>query len=90
MSTKKKEQTIVQQHKENFETLQRAFAEGAVCLMECEEVATGERVAVICAAQKMENGEVVFTPFARFYNGNPYEMLRPPKEGGGFHKADGE
>ena len=73
-----KKQTIVQQHKANFETLRRAFENDDVCLLDCQEVSTGESVAVIAAAMKGENGEVQLVPFAMFFNGNPYEMVRPP------------
>jgi hypothetical protein len=72
--------TIVQEHTKNFETLRRAFKDGAVCLMECTEKATGEKVAVICTVFIEEDGEYQFTPFARFFNGNPYELLTSPME----------
>lgn len=75
----KKQKTIVQDHKANFETLKKAFEAGAVCLMDCIEKSTGEHVAVICAVH-MEGEEYAFTPFARFFNGNPYEMLSSPME----------
>jgi acetylglutamate synthase len=39
-----KEKTIVQEHCANFETLQRAFAEDNVCIMDCVEKATNEHV----------------------------------------------
>lgn len=39
-------------HANNFETLRRAFAAGDVALMEVQIVATGERVACICAVEK--------------------------------------
>ena len=80
--------TIVQGHKENFETLRRAFECGDVALLECEEIATGEKVAVICCAQEQNDGTVEFVPFARFFNGNPYSMLRPPNPDGGFFVED--
>lgn len=69
---------IVLAHKKNFETLTRAFREGQVCLLDCVEKSTGEHVAVICATQWNEEGEVDLMPFARFFNGNPYDMLEPP------------
>jgi hypothetical protein len=75
MNTKFK--TIVQQHAGNFETLKKAFNAGHVCLMDCILKSTNEHVAVICAMGH-ENGEVTYTPFAMFLNGNPYEMLVPP------------
>jgi hypothetical protein len=69
--------TIVQDHRENFETLKRAIKADRVCLMDCIENATGEHVAVICAMNS-EGEEVGFVPLARFFNGNPYELLTPP------------
>lgn len=72
-------ETIVQQHKQNFETLKRAFLDGKVCLMDCVLNATGEHVAVICAASPVGD-EIRFTPFAMFFNDNPYELLTPPTE----------
>jgi hypothetical protein len=77
--TTKKPKTIVQEHSANFETLKKAFEAGAVCLMDCIEKSTGEHVAVICAMQP-DGKEVTFVPFARFFNGNPYEMLTSPME----------
>lgn len=76
-------ETIVQKHKKNFETLQKAFASDDVCLMDCIEKSTGEHVAVICAT--IYNGEeFVFTPFAKFFNGNPFELLIPPTDEGKY------
>ena len=72
--------TIVQEHQQNFETLKQAFINGDVCLMDCIERSTGEHVAVICAVAKAGNEELAFTPFARFFNGNPYEMLVNPND----------
>jgi len=71
-------------HKENFQTLVEAFNAGDVALMECQLVATGEAVAVICAANRMPDGEIEFAPFGMLFNGNPYELLNPPKAEGGF------
>lgn len=76
--------TIVQDHKANFETLQNAFENGDVALIECQDRKTGEVLAVICAAQ-YDGEEILFTPFCSFFNGNPYEILSPfmgPEETG--------
>ena len=71
--------TIVQDHSANLDTLSDAFAAGQVCLMDCIERSTGEHVAVICAiVQDPITKEFSFTPFARFFNGNPYDILIPP------------
>lgn len=72
--------TIVTDHQANFDTLVRAFQSNNVALMDCVEKATGEHVAVICAYAPDEHGEVSFTPFAKFFNGNPYELLIPPTD----------
>jgi len=73
----KKKKTIVQGHKENFETLQRAIKAGQVCLMDCIEKATGEHVAVICAVNNVD-GCFEMVPMVKFFNGNPYDELIPP------------
>jgi hypothetical protein len=75
-------------HKQNFETLQEAFANGDVALMECLSAATGETVAVICAANRLPDGEIEFVPFASLFDGNPYEAVNPPNPGGGFFNQD--
>lgn len=69
--------TIVQKHSKNFETLKRVFDNGHAVLMECKLKSTEEKVAVICAMTK-DKEEFVFTPFAMFFNGNPYELLESP------------
>lgn len=77
--------SIAEGHKANFETLRQGIFNGDACLMECQEIATGEVVAVICCAQEEDDGTITMVPFARLFNGNPYEMLRPPNPDGGFH-----
>jgi hypothetical protein len=73
--------TIVQDHQDNFDTLNEAFKNDDVCLMDCIEKATGEHVAVICATTiDPKTKEYVMVPFARFFNGNPYEMLINPSD----------
>ena len=84
-----KQKTIVQKHSANFDTLKRAFASGDVALVECEEIATGEQIAVICTVV-FDGTEYQITPFARFFNGNPYELIRPPDPAGGFSPTEAE
>lgn len=65
----------------NFETLKRAFLEGDAALLECTNT-KGEYVAVICAAyQDEETKEIVMTPFAKLFEGNPYDEVTPPGDG---------
>jgi hypothetical protein len=75
-------------YKQNFETLQEAFCNGDVALMECQLTDTGEPVAVICAANRSPDGGVEFVPFATLFNGNPYETVNPPNPDGGFFGQD--
>lgn len=79
--------TVVQQHRPNFDTLQSAFQNGDVALLECQLKATGESVAVIVAVNR-DGEDFGFVPFAMMFNGNPYEMLNPPDPDGGFHDAE--
>lgn len=71
-------------HKKNFETLNEAFLDGNVALMECQLAATGEPVAVICAANWLADGAVEFAPFAMMFQDNPYKTVNPPNPDGGF------
>ena len=62
----------------NFETLQRAAADGNLALMECVDAATGTPRYVICAAGR-DGEDFVFTPFGHLAEGNPYEAYVPPE-----------
>jgi hypothetical protein len=75
-------------HKQNFNTLRRAFRAGNVALMECQVAATGEAVAVICAANRLPDGSVEFVPMATMFPGNPYEAVNPPNPNGGFYSQE--
>jgi len=79
---------LLKGHRQNFQTLVDAFQNNDVALMECELVTTGEKVAVICAANRMPDGEIEFTPFAMLFNDNPYRVVNPPKVEGGFHSQE--
>jgi Family of unknown function (DUF6117) len=83
MSKKKKPDTIVTRHKKNFNTLCKVFKEGSQALVACKLKATGEEVAVICAITHDDTegeGSYNITPFAMFFNGNPYELLEDPTQ----------
>ena len=75
-------------YKQNFDTIRRAFAAGDVALMECRLRATGEAVAVVCAANRHEDGSVEFVPMAMMFQDNPYEMLDPPAPDGRFQTQE--
>lgn len=66
-------------YRRNFETLQQAFANGDVALLECTDKHTQQPVMTICAVGfDARTEEYLFTPFARLFDGNPYEELGPP------------
>jgi hypothetical protein len=66
-------------NKSNLKTIIRAAKEGDLCLMAATEKDTGRRVDLLCAASyDRASGEVVMTPMAQMFMGNPYEMFDPP------------
>ncbi len=71
-------------HRQNFDTLRRAMLAGDAALLECQLVASGEPAAVICAANRLHDGEIAFAPFAMLFSGNPYLAVNPPNPDGGF------
>ena len=74
--------------KDNFNTLRRAFRSGDAALMECQLAATGEAVAVVCAANRSKDKSVAFVPFAMFFADDPYRILDPPNPDGGFFNQE--
>lgn len=76
--------------RKNFETLNRAWHDGNVALVQCRRRSDGATVSMICAVGYVD-GEYVITPFAEMVNGNPFELYDPPKSGGGFEgDTDGQ
>lgn len=75
-------------HKQNFDTLRRAFLARDVALMECQWVATGQTAAVLCAVNRLADGCFEFVPFAAMLPGNPYEAVNPPNPNGGFYPQE--
>ncbi len=70
---------IPQPYRDNFDSLNRAFGDGAACLLECHERATGRPVYVICAVNR-RGPAFELVPVARLFDDNPYELLSPPIE----------
>lgn len=67
--------------KNNFNTLGDAFKAERVALVSCTDAKTGELVPTICAVNELEDGEIELVPFARLFDGDPYEQLLPPPQG---------
>ena len=73
---------------EDFDLLRNAFDMNMVALIECEEVATGDVVAVIAIVRSNESDNgMEFLPFAQMYKNNPYHEWRPQNPDGGFFPA---
>ncbi len=72
-------------HKQNFDTLRQAFFADDAALMQCQLAATGEPVAVICAANRLADGTVEFGTCAIMFPGNKYQAVNPPKPDVGFY-----
>lgn len=69
---------IQQGYRDNFETLRKAFKNDDICIVECLDAVTKAPVITICATHS-EGGDVEFTPFAKMFDGNPYEELTFPE-----------
>jgi hypothetical protein len=74
--------------KQNFDTLHRAIVAGDAALLECQSVATGSPVAVICAANRLAGDGAEFVPLAMLFNDNPYRAVNPPDPDGGFYTQE--
>lgn len=70
---------IPQTYQDNFNTLIRAFSDGAACLLECREQATGRPAYVICAVNR-RGTDYDLVPFARLFDDDPYALLTHPGE----------
>ena len=75
-----KPKTKVTGHKSNLETIIRAAKDGRLALVECTDRLSKEPVAVLCAIGGPDDlGEYEIVPFARMFEGNPYDQLDPPE-----------
>lgn len=79
-------------HRKNFETLERAFKQGDIALMECTEASTGDKVAVICmvSGSTQDDESIQFIPVARMFKTDPYEEWLPPDNEEGTQEAGHE
>jgi hypothetical protein len=71
--------------KTNFETLQRAWKEGNVALMDATRKSDGTQVALVCA-MGVKDGMVYPTPLAVMIESNPFEDFTPPE---GMEETEG-
>lgn len=70
-------------HKQNLDTIIRAAMNGDLTVVECQSKETGQRVVVLCATYRVVGGTAI-APFAKMFDGNPFEELNPPDHEGGY------
>ena len=71
---------------DNFLTLQRAVRDRNCLLLECQDVASGQPVSVLCGVERHDDTTISLVPLARLFPGNPYELVNPPRpDGPGFY-----
>jgi hypothetical protein len=70
--------------KTNFHTLERAFENGDIALLECRNRTNGEPAYAICAInlswQAGREPEIEMVPISLMFNDDPYEMLVPASD----------
>ena len=47
-----------------------------------------QEVAVLCAVNRLPDGQFEFVPLATMFSGNPYEAVNPPNPAGGFYSQE--
>jgi hypothetical protein len=66
-------------HRQNFVTLQQAFANDDAVLVRCTDRATGQLVTAICVGS-IEPGNGGVLPFAVLLSGDPHQQLELPEQ----------
>ena len=70
--------------KNNFHTLEQAFRNGDIALLECRNSANGEPAYAICAVNFIRHAdaepEIEMVPFGLMFSSDPYEALIPASD----------
>ena len=78
--SKKTKKTLLEKHREKFEILRHNFQNDHVMLVESQLKETGKKVIVLCAYDfDYHTDEFVLLPMAILIDGDPNEILGPPK-----------
>lgn len=80
---------IQESYKHNFSLILKAAKYGDLCLLDCQDKATGKTARVVCAVQRNET-ECIMVPLAKLFDGNPYDELNPPNPEGGYIDTEKE
>ena len=77
--------TLCDRDQRNLNMLATAFANRDIALIECQVIATGQVVPVICAVNRRPGGQMELIPFAELFRGDQFERLSPCRaDGNGF------
>ena len=77
--------TLCDDDQRNLDMLAAAFGNRDIALIECQVIATGETVLVICAVNRHPGGRMDLVPFAELFRGDQYERFSPRRsDGDGF------
>ena len=66
--------TLCDDDQRNLDMLAAAFGNRDIALIECQVIATGETVPVICAVNRHPGGRMDLVPFAELFRGDQYEQ----------------
>jgi hypothetical protein len=70
--------------KNNFHTLEQAFRNGDIALLECRSRADGESAYAICAINVIRQSgaepEIEIVPFGLMFSSDPYQTLIPASD----------
>jgi hypothetical protein len=76
--------TFLDGYKHNYATLAKAIKADDFAMIQCLDVVTKQRVAVVCATYTDEQGQINLVPLAKMFDGNPYELTVFPTAGGTY------
>ncbi len=74
--------TLCDDDQRNLDMLAAAFGNRDIALIECQVIATGEVVPVICAVNRQPGGKQQLVPFAELFRGDHFERLSPRRSNG--------
>ena len=66
----------------NLNMLATAFENHDIAVIECQVIATGQIVPVICAVNRQPGGRMELVPFAELFRGDQFERLSPCRADG--------
>ena len=77
--------TLCDGDQRNLDMLAAAFGNRDIALIECQVIATGENVPVICAVNRQAGRPIQLVPFAELFRGDQHERFSPRRsDGDGF------